>query len=106
RAGERVRQRRLADAGEILDQQVPAGREADQHLVEDVVLAADRLAHVRAQPVEDFFRLGDFRRLDKVAHGKNLTRFGPHAKDTEAAKYFSRLTRRTLRPRREDPTTR
>jgi hypothetical protein len=73
RAGERVRQRGLPHSGQILDQQVAAGGEADQDLVNDIVLALDVQAHVGADARKHRLRLGDGGTRYEVAHEHTLS---------------------------------
>ena len=46
RAGDGAGERRLADAGPVLDQQVPLGKQGDQQVGEHGVVHLDRTLHV------------------------------------------------------------
>ena len=53
----------------LLDEQMPAGDEAHEHLFDDIVLAADGEPHVGPQSLQRLFRLGDLPALHEVTHG-------------------------------------
>ena len=61
RAGERPRERRLADARVVLDQHVPLGQQRDQHVAQHPLGSLDRARDVVAQPRAE---LGDLRRVE------------------------------------------
>ena len=56
RARERARQRGLADAGVVLDEDVPLGEQRDDHLLEHVVVDLDRAPDVVGDPAGDRHR--------------------------------------------------
>src|SRR5581483_9640717 len=68
RAGKRLTQRSLTDAGNALDKQVSAGKDADQGQPDDVVFAANHAA-------QRLFQFGSL-----VGHGNSS--FGRHLFDS------------------------
>ena len=53
RTRERLRQRRLADAGDVLDQHVAAAEDADQEEVDRLRLSTDHVPEDATDSVED-----------------------------------------------------
>jgi|GEM_PF-6001721 len=70
RARQRIRQSRLADPRQILDEQMPAGDEAGDDLLDDVILALDREPHVGPQTIQHLFGRGNLTGLHEIAHGR------------------------------------
>jgi hypothetical protein len=52
-AGQRTRERRLADAGVILDQRMPLGQQRDEQVAQRLLLDLDGLVDVRPQRPPD-----------------------------------------------------
>src|SRR5690349_11506827 len=57
-----------------------ASDEADEHLVDHVVFALDRLAHARAQPGKNFLRLLDLTGRHEIAHAVEAAELLPRVK--------------------------
>src|SRR5690606_5441471 len=97
RAGEGQHEERLADAGHALEQHVAAGEEADEHLLEHLVLpehdAAER-APERVDEREEFFGgsfvHGDFRSSSKAFTKSTKARGWPRGERTSARSSVSR----------------
>ena len=85
-------QRRLAQAGQVLDEQVPPRQQAGQHVLDHVRLAAQRAVQRGADPVDragtgsrsstvvasSSSRRASFSVLERVASRKRRERPGPH----------------------------
>ena len=71
RARQRIGQRCLAKARQVLDQQMPARGEADERPFDHVVLALYGLAHVGFEPLQRPPRLGHLLRDHELGHDNN-----------------------------------
>ena len=74
RAGDRLRQRRLADAGDVLDEEVALGEQAHEREVDRLALALDHALDVVEQGVEQSGRTTMSRRgaVRGLNHGNSL----------------------------------
>lgn len=68
-AGERVGEGGFADAGEVFDEEMTAGEQANDSALNDVVFAFDGAAHVGAQLIHRLLGLSHGGAENKIAHG-------------------------------------